>query len=86
MISVSFKGFFLLGGGYGVVFFGGWWCWGGLVGLCGSGEVEVEIRISEFSCTWGGGNSFSTHDPRGFWVLRFFWGGFVLQHSLALFF
>ena len=46
------------------------WFWGGLVGWCGGGEVEVDCRISEFSCTWGGGNSFSARDPRGFWVFR----------------
>ena len=40
------------------------------MGRCGSGEGEVEIRISEFSCTWGGGNSFSARDPRGFRVFR----------------
>ena len=53
--------------------FGGWWFWGGLVGWCGGGEVEVDCRISKFSCSWGGGNSFSARDPRGFWVL---WGAF----------
>jgi len=59
-----------MGGGFGVMLFGGWWFWGGLVGWCGGGEVEVDCRISEFSCTWGGGNSFSARDPRGFRVLR----------------
>ena len=62
-----------MGGGFGVMLFGGWWFWGGLVGWCGGGEVEVDCRISEFSCTWGGGNSFSACDPWGFWGLRGFW-------------
>ena len=78
-----------MGGGFGVMLFGGWLFWGGLVGWCGGGEVEVECRNSEFSCTWGGGNSFSTHDPRGFRVLRgAFWGlrGFLFRNPLFFFF
>ena len=64
-----------MGGGFGLMLFGGWWFWGGLVGWCGGGEVEVECRNSEFSCTWGGGSSFLTCNPWGFWVLRGrFWG------------